>query len=393
MVATNTRFWILILLVTISGFSQGMLLPLLSIILEQNQIPSTINGIHATGIYIGILFASPFMEKPLQKFGFKPIIMVGGILVILSMTLFPFWQALWFWFILRVTIGIGDQMIHFGTQTWITTTTPKEIRGRRVAYYGMFFGLGFAIGPLMTRLLTINEAAPFIVSAVLSFFVWGTMFFVRNEWPNEDNDTTTVHTTNSLGRFVETGEIAWVALLPGFGYGFLEAALHGIFPIYGLRIGHNIEILAYIIPCFAAGSLFTQLPLGILSDKIGRKNTLLFVLSGGILCFLLAATFEHSIVVLFISFALAGMLVGSLYSMGIAFMTDLLPTNLLPAGNLMISIIFSLGSISGPFLGGIFIELFPHVSFFYLIVGILILITTAIYFKRDPDKARIRMNE
>lgn len=380
MVSSNTRFWILILLSTISGFSQGMLLPLLSIILEQNQVSSAINGLHATGIYIGLLLASPFMEKPLRKFGYKPIILVGGILVVVSMALFPFWQALWFWFMLRVTIGIGDQMLHFGTQTWITTTTPKEIRGKRVAYYGMFFGLGFAIGPLMTRLISIHLAAPFIVSAILSLLVWSLMLLVRNDWPEED---TSIKTTNSLGRFVETCKVAWVALLPGFSYGFLEASLHSIFPIYGLRIGHEVNMLALIIPCFAAGSLITQLPLGVLSDKIGRRNTLLFVLSGGIILFLFAAMLESSAGALFILFALSGMLVGSLYSMGIAYMTDIVPTHLLPTGNLLISIVFSIGSISGPFLGGLFIEWFPGVSFFYLVSGVLFFVITAVYFKRE----------
>ncbi|RKQ31379.1 MFS transporter [Oceanobacillus halophilus] len=384
MVSTNTRFWILILLVTISGFSQGMLLPLLSIILEQNGISSSVNGLHATGIYLGVLIASPFMEKPLQKFGYKPIIMVGGLLVIISMALFPFWQALWFWFVLRVAIGIGDQMLHFGTQTWITTTTPKEIRGRRVAYYGMFFGLGFAIGPLMTRLLSIHEAAPFIVSAVLSLVVWSAMLVVRNEVPEESMNIT-AQTGNTFKRFSQTAKIAWVALLPAFGYGFLEATLHSTFPIYGMRIGHEVGIISLIIPCFAAGSLITQLPLGILSDKIGRRSTLLYVLSGGLFCFILAAILEDSVPALFLTFTVAGMLVGSLYSMGISYMTDLLPNVLLPAGNLMISIIFSIGSISGPFLGGVFVELLPDVSFFYLIVAILLFVTAAIYFKKEES--------
>ncbi|RLL40363.1 MFS transporter [Oceanobacillus piezotolerans] len=381
MVSANTRFWILILLVAISGFSQGMLMPLLSIILEQNGVPSSINGLHATGLYIGVLVASFFMEKPLQRFGFKPMILIGGLTVVISLALFPFWQALWFWFVLRVAIGIGDQMLHFGTQTWITTTTPKEIRGRRVAYYGMSFGLGFAIGPLMTRLLSIHESLPFFASAALSFLVWSTMLFVRNQWPQEDINS--VKATSSFSRFADTLKLAWIALLPAFGYGFLEASLHSIFPIYGLRIGHEVGMLSLIIPCFAAGSLITQLPLGILSDKIGRRNTLLIVLICGTLCFVGAAVFETSVIALFLFFTLAGMLVGSLYSMGIAYMTDLLPIHLLPAGNLMISIAFSLGSIGGPFIGGIFVELFKEISFFYLIVMVLVVITAMISLKKS----------
>lgn len=380
MVSAKQRFWILIVLVTISGFSQGMLLPLLAVIMEGNGISSSINGLHATGLYLGILIASPFMEKPMKRFGFKPIIVVGGMLVFISMALFPFWESLWFWFILRVTVGIGDNMLHFGTQTWITTTSDKQTRGKNIAYYGLFFGLGFALGPLMTSLLSINEALPFFLSAGFSMLVWASMFFVRNSWPEEEIETIP---TSSLNRFIQMLKIAWIALLPGFGYGFLEATLHGIFPVYGLRIGHEVGILSLIIPCFAAGSILTQLPLGILSDKIGRRKILLFVLTGGTGCFFLATFLETSVVSLFILFTLGGMFVGSLYSLGISYMTDLLPRSLLPAGNLMVNITFSIGSICGPFLGGLFLQLFPGVSFFYLITAMLVLILILTLMKRD----------
>lgn len=63
MVSEKGRFRILVALVLISGFSQGMLLPLIAVILEQKGISSSVNGLHATGLYIGVLLASPFMEK------------------------------------------------------------------------------------------------------------------------------------------------------------------------------------------------------------------------------------------------------------------------------------------------------------------------------------------
>ncbi|WP_163971052.1 MFS transporter [Oceanobacillus halotolerans] len=381
MVSVKIRFWILIALVTISGFSQGMLLPLLAVILEQNGVASSINGLHATGLYIGVLIASPFMEKPMRKFGFKPIILIGGILVFVSLALFPFWQALWFWFILRVMVGIGDHMLHFGTQTWVTTTVEKETRGRSIALYGLFFGAGFTLGPLMTRLLSVNEALPFLLSASLSVIVWSTMFFVRNRWPEDDDRT--VQTSSSIKRFIKSGKIAWVAFLAPFGYGFMEASLHGVFPVYGMRIGHDVDILSLIIPCFAAGSLISQLPLGILSDRLGRRNVLLVVILGGALCFWLATFLEASVPALFLLFALSGMFVGSLFSLGISYMTDLLPKALLPAGNIMCGISFSLGSIGGPYIGGLFVQYVPGVSFFYVIVIMLVFLFGAILLKRE----------
>ncbi|MEZ0118880.1 UNVERIFIED_ORG: putative MFS family arabinose efflux permease [Heyndrickxia coagulans] len=63
----NMRFWILVLMTSVSGFTQGMLLPLISIIFEKDGIDASLNGLNATGLYIGVLFASPLMEAPLRK--------------------------------------------------------------------------------------------------------------------------------------------------------------------------------------------------------------------------------------------------------------------------------------------------------------------------------------
>src|SRR5690554_1863563 len=118
------RLWLLITLVSISGLSQGMLLPTVAVILENHGVPPTVNGLHATGLYIGVLLASPFMEAPLRKFGYKPLIVVGGLAVVLSLFAFTLWDSLIFWFILRLLIGIGDQALHFSSQTWITSFSP-----------------------------------------------------------------------------------------------------------------------------------------------------------------------------------------------------------------------------------------------------------------------------
>ena len=45
-------------------------------------------------------------------------------------------------------------------------------------------------------------------------------------------------------------------------------------------------------------------------------------------------------------------------------MTDLLPRHLLPAGNILAGIAFSLGSILGPVLGGVFIEKYSIQAFY-----------------------------
>ncbi|MDP4164035.1 MAG: MFS transporter [Bacillota bacterium] len=375
---TSIRFWILISTVAISGLSQGMLLPLIAIIFEKAGLSSSLNGIHATGLYIGILLASPFMEAPLRKFGYKPIILSGGITVAISLALFPLWKSFWFWFALRLLIGIGDHMLHFSAQTWITSFSSNERRGRNISLYGLFFGFGFAAGPLLTKLITINESLPFIISSIISLAAWGTVWLLKNDFPEQD-----LQTSSFFGTFQRFGQVlkaSWVSLLPPFGYGFLEASLSGNFPVYALRNGMDIGSVAIILPAFAIGSIAFQLPLGILSDRFGRKNILMAVMVSGFLCFTAAGMLQNSTTGLLICFFLAGMLVGSTFSLGISYMADLLPKQLLPAGNLMCGIFFSFGSISGPLIGGLAIQFLKRESFFYVISLMLLMIFICLFF-------------
>ena len=48
-------------------------------------------------------------------------------------------------------------------------------------------------------------------------------------------------------------------------------------------------------------------------------------------------------------------------------MTDLTPKALLPTGNLLCGIFFSIGSLTGPFMGGVFLQFFEGFSFLWLV--------------------------
>ncbi|MGK0700402.1 MFS transporter [Priestia flexa] len=375
----RTRFWVLVSLVAISGFSQGMLLPLIAIIFEKDGVSSTLNGLNAAGLYIGILLASPFMEPLLRKYGYKPIIMWGGALVILSLFLFPLWKSVTFWFLLRLAIGIGDHALHFATQTWITAFSPVEKRGRNISLYGLSFGIGFAVGPLMANLVNVSESLPFIFSAFICFITWAFLFLLKNEIPTGDEEISTMSFAATMKRFSQAIKYGWIAFLPPLGYGFLESSLNGSFPIYGLRIGLNIEFISLLLTSFAVGGIIFQLPLGMLSDKYGRKFVLHWILFLGSGAFLLATLLESTTIPLLTCLFIGGMLLGSTFSLGISYMTDLMPNSLLPTGNLLCGIAFSVGSLAGPYLGGTFIGLFEGLSFFVVISSVLFLIFLCVF--------------
>ncbi|KKK34284.1 MFS transporter [Salinicoccus sediminis] len=387
----RARFIILSVIVCISGFSQGMLLPLISFIFENRQVNATINGLHASGLYIGVLLSALFIEAPLRKYGFRPMIITGGAIVGLSLLAFPLLDSIWLWFILRLIVGIGDNALHFSTQTWLTTSTPQHKLGKVIAFYGLFFSAGFMIGPKVSELVTIWEPLPFLASGVLTMMAWPLIFLLKGAEDAKPEDTgVQASLFNTLKNFRDVLKTSWVAFLFPMLYGVLEASLNSNFPVFAIRHDFELSEITWILPAFSLGAILLQVPIGGLGDRVGRGKLINILLALGAAVFLMMEMFSGSFIMLLLSFTLAGIFVGSMYSLGISYMTDITPKTNLPAGNLMAGIMFSLGSIAGPVAGGAIIGMTGGAHYFtFFACLILVLVIMNILFMQK-GKAAVR---
>ncbi|GGE68874.1 MFS transporter [Priestia taiwanensis] len=382
------QYWIMTSVVAISGLSQGMLLPVIAIIFEQQNVSSSLNGLHATALYIGVICVSPFLEKPMRRFGVKPITVVGVGIVTVSFLLFTQVFSFWIWFALRLLIGIGDHMLHVGTQTWITTNAPKEKLGRSVSMYGFFYGLGFASGPIVATTIQFGNNVPFVISTVLCLLAWLLLLPLQNSKPAEETNET--KNDSSFARYKKVIGYAWIALLAPLMYGVLEGMLNSNFPVFALRQGMEIEQISIILASFSIGGLLTQVPLGILSDRYGRGKMLAICYTVSTFTFGFVAFSNDSYWLTLSGMIVSGMMVGSSFSLGLGYMTDLLPKYLLPAGNILCGIAFSIGSITGPVLGGTFIQYTDDVSIFAVTSLFLLFVSFAYLVKMKKEQTTVR---
>lgn len=384
----RARFIILSLIVCISGFSQGMLLPLISFILENREVHATLNGLHASGLYIGVLVSALFIEAPLRKYGFRPMIIAGGIIVGISLLLFPVLESIWIWFLLRLLVGVGDNVLHFSTQTWLTQSTPQHKLGRVIAFYGLFFSFGFMIGPKISELVTIWEPLPFVVSGILTMMGWPLIFLLRgaeNAMPIDSGVPVTIF--NTFRNFRAVLATSWIAFLFPMLFGVFESSLNSNFPVFAVRNGFALSEITWILPAFSFGAILLQVPIGALGDRVGRSRLITILLVLGAVTFLFMELYSSSFAMLVLLFILAGVFVGSMYSLGISYMTDITPKYNLPAGNLMAGIMFSLGSIIGPVIGGYVITVTGgdyYFTFFTIAIAIITTLNISfIYRRRD----------
>lgn len=346
--SSSFHYVILLIVIVAAGISQGLLLPVLSIFLEQMGVSSSMNGMNAAALYVGSFAMTLVAERTLGALGFKKLVSAGLVLVLVSVLLFPLFPSVKVWFILRLLVGIGDSAVHYAAQLWVLLVTPEESRGRNISIYGMSYGLGFSLGPLGIPLLQYGNSVPFIVLAVLVMLV---LILVLLKLPDLRPEKLKGE-QRPVRRFRRSYAFAWYALIPALLYGYMESGINSNFPVYGLRVGLTEHQIALLLPFIGIGGLVLQLPLGMLSDRFGRKKILMICGILGGLSFALVPTAGTSTVGIMLLLMLAGGMIGSFFSLGLAYAADILPKLLLPAANVIASFHFNIGSIAGPNIGG-----------------------------------------
>ncbi|WP_232696736.1 MFS transporter [Brevibacillus daliensis] len=383
-------FITLIVVVFIAGITQGLTLPLLAILLEERGVSAVSNGINAAALYLGMLIMSPLMEIFLRRFGFRNCLFLGLFLVTLSTLLIPMFSALSIWFVLRLIMGMGDSALHYTSQIWVTTISPPERRGRDISLYGLAYGGGFSVGPLAINLMDYGLWAPFMVLVVFNMIAFIMLLRLKNEFPAKVKEANGQEVTKASVKYKTVIRMTWLALIPAFLYGFMETTLNGSFPIAALRTGLSAEAVSIILPSFVIGSIFLQLPLGTLSDRIGRKKIMMSCAIVGCIAFMLFPLAISSVPMMMLLLGMAGAAVGSFYSLGLAYCADLLPMSLIPIAGIVASMNFSIASIITPAINGYVINNVGPTSIFVLMGTMFILFfVAALFFKREPKSGEL----
>jgi MFS family permease len=343
MSSSRFTFPTLIVVVAIAGLSQGLTLPLLAILLEERGVSSVANGVNAAALYIGILLVSPWLEIPLRRIGYRSTILIGLALITLATILLPVTNQLIIWFVLRMILGIGDSALHYSSQMWVTSIAPEDRRGRDISLYGLAYGIGFSAGPLGLNLLPWGIWAPFGALLFTYLIAYLMLFRLKNAYPEQ-----AAHSTEGRNRYMAVLRLGWWALIPSFLFGYMEASLNGSFPIYALRVGLSVESVSIILPAFVVGSILFQMPIGSLSDRVGRKKVMSVCACIGTIAFCLFPFADQSVWLMMFILAVAGAAVGSFYSLGLAYAADILPSALVPSAGVIAAMNFGVASILGP---------------------------------------------
>lgn len=259
------------LIVVMLGF--GVIIPILPFLVEKfGGSGIAMGGLMAVYSFMQFLF-SPFWGDLSDRYGRKPLLIMGTLGNALTMIGFGVSAHLWMLFLFRALGGILSAATLPTAMAFIGDSTPEQDRGGGMGIVGAAMGVGMVLGPGIGGMLGGNSIqAPFLLSAALSFLamllIW---FFLPESLPA--NGRTKV----MKGFRGPQLSAMWGALLGPIGFLFVLAFMHnfamsnfeGIFAYYAeARYGYTSQTIGIILTVVGLVSAIVQ---GVLTGMATHK--------------------------------------------------------------------------------------------------------------------------
>jgi MFS family permease len=356
-------FPVIYLSIGLSYLGVGLVAPLIPIVLTVHGENSFFVGLIGTTMFTAFTLASFPIGAVTDRVGPKRVLVSGLAVYGSAIFLFAYIKVTWLFFAVRTIEGVGAAAISVATETMIGLLSEPGERARRLSYYALSVGIGWAAGPLAgTLLFGIRPKVPFIGCFGLSVLAALLVATLIKKMPSKSHhaDTSRVLSVKIL-----------VPISAGTLYGYLMSSLITLFPLYLKKeIGVPETAMGAIITAVIIGTIASQVPIGRAADRFGKRKTLLVctVLLGGVFAMLPLHTDWRFFLV---TGALAGALAGSLYPIGLALIGDIVSKKRLGAANSTFSLAFGIGSLIGPSISGLAMTHFANPRWLFYLPSLL----------------------
>jgi MFS family permease len=330
-----------IALIAMVGVGLSLSLPLLSIEMERMGVSSAGIGINTAMAGFASIAVVPFVPGLAARFGVAPVLAAAVCATTASMFLFYVIRDYAAWFAIRFLLSAGLGTLFVLSEYWITTTAPAGRRGIVMGIYATVLALGFAAGPVLLAVAGTAGFAPYGVGAAL-FALAGVPLWLARRWlPAVEREP---HL--SIGGYLLAVPLASAA---GFASGAIETGGIALLPVFGLQQGLDAGHAALLVSCVALGNVVSQVPIGLLSDRMSKAALLGLTGAIGLLATLViplaaAAGGAWLYPLLFVW----GGIAGALYTVGLAHLAAKYSQADLAGGNAAFVVLFNMGLLAGP---------------------------------------------
>ena len=344
--SNSTSLWAVFSATLGVGLIFGFQPPLLAFVLTRHGASSFAIGAVTSVGTIAVIALSPFYPRLIARFGPRLAILVGIGIAVATLLIMPFMTGLQGWMALRLATGCALGLAWIASEVWLNMLSEDQTRGTVMGIYTTVFAAGVMSGPLLLQFIGSTGSRPFYVGALCLASTALPLLLSR---PTSRVERTPVQ-KRPLGQLLRAAPIVMLAALTA---GLVESTDISLLPVFGLRRGLNESAALALVTVFLVGNVLLQLPISALADRFGRLRVLAFCGGTSVIGPLLLTSSLSTPWLLWPLLLLWGGTMYGFYAQGIALLGDSYPTEDLAAANSVFVVVYCLGGLVGPGLGGL----------------------------------------
>lgn len=340
----------------------GMILTFIGVHLKETGSSNIAIGLINASFFLGAIGASIFSQKIILSVGhIRSFATFASIMIIGFLGHSLYFNEI-FWAILRLMSGFAYYGLLIILESWLNEKSETTHRGKILAIYTIIFYLSTAIGQLLLNITNQSGSLFFVIGSILVLF---SVIFISMTKIKEP--VLEPFERYSLPKIFS---IAPLALASSFIGGFFVGGFFTMIPVFIVETFNSIQTVSIFMSITIIGALLSQWPIGILSDKLGRRKMIAFssfFITFVSILFLLSVYDENYFYFLG---ALLGVGIFCLYPLAVARANDVASEN----KNIMeisrtLLFAYGLGSFAAPLIIGVgtyFFDNFIFISFLLL---------------------------
>jgi MFS family permease len=330
--------------------------PLLSVNLERRGVSSVVNGALAAMPPIAVLLCGAFIPLVVRRFGAIVSICAGTALSVLALILFPLFDALPVWFVLRFTMGFSIGLIWIVSETWVNALAPNHARGKIIGVYVTVLSAGSACGPLLIGALGTEGMLPFFVSAGILLLA-----LVPIPIAAAGGSVPTFHHHEAIP-LLQAARQAPVAMIASAINGGMMIVNMTLLPVYGVRMGLPEADAIWLVTALILGGIAAQIPVGHLLDRFNAGRVLMFSGTVQAVCATaLPFAIDAGGPAVWIVLLVWGGFGSGVYTIALTMLGRAFTKEELPSANTTFTLFWEFGAFVGPLLGGVAMAVWnPH---------------------------------
>ena len=303
---------------------------------------------------IGFLAGCFVSPSQIQRLGFIRAFTAAAAILTITIVALDLTDRVGMWAFLRFSMGAAMAAVLAIADGWLNNKTPNEQRGRVIAIYSIVLGLASMLSQVIFFVMDAESQGfalffaiamnlAVVLVAVTSSMAPDTKMKPRKSWRSLSSTSVTAN-------------------VGAFASGFVTTSFVSILPFYLTEHGVTENLVALSLLVTYSGRLLFQWPIGLMSDRIGRRKVLMG-LSGGILVLMIVSLIFAEgegrvlggdegillqVMAMLTLFCLGG-LMWPVYSIASALAFDRAGETSLVDVSVTLLVINSIGSIAGPF--------------------------------------------